>query len=68
MVTSYIKKIYSEHSGEHFIKKSEPWSLVFIGRVFGVPLARIFARLKISPNVITIFTVPFAFLAGICFF
>ena len=68
MVTSYIKNIYTERNGEHFKKKSEPWTIIFIGRVFGIPLARIFARLKVSPNVITIFTVPFAFLAGICFF
>ena len=67
-ITSFIKNIYSERKGEHFIKKSEAWTLVFIGRVFGTPLARLFAKLKISPNSITVITVPVALLAGICFF
>jgi len=65
-----INNIYSERKGEHFKHKSEPWSVVFIGRVFGVPLARGIARLpvKIHPNVLTILTVPISLIAGICFF
>ena len=50
-IKSLIKNIYSEKKGEHFIKKSEPWALVFIGRVFGTPLARLFAKMKIRPNI-----------------
>jgi phosphatidylglycerophosphate synthase len=65
---SLIKKIYSERKGENFIKKSEPWTVVFIGRIFGTPIARFFARFKIKPNTVTLLTVPFSFLAGICFF
>ncbi|UCH72215.1 MAG: CDP-alcohol phosphatidyltransferase family protein [Thermoplasmatales archaeon] len=65
---SFIKKIYSEHEGEHFIKKSEPPTIVFIGRIFGTPLARLFAKLKINPNIITLLTVPLSFLAGFFFF
>jgi phosphatidylglycerophosphate synthase len=64
----YIKNIYREKEGEHFIKKCEPWSVTFIGRIFGIPLARAFAKLNLHPNVITIFTIPFAFLAGVAFF
>lgn len=67
-IVSYIKSIYAEREGEHFIKKSEPWTVVFIGRVFGTPLARAFAKLHLTPNTITLFTVPFAFLSGFCFF
>lgn len=65
---SIIEKTYSEKKGEHFIKKSEAWSLVFIGRVFGIPLARVFTRYKINPNHITILTVPFSLIAGYFFF
>ncbi|MHA1874270.1 MAG: CDP-alcohol phosphatidyltransferase family protein, partial [Candidatus Heimdallarchaeaceae archaeon] len=67
-IKNYIKNLYSERDGEHFIKKSEPWSVTFIGRVLGIPLARGFVYLNITPNIITIFTVPFAFLAGVAFF
>ena len=65
-----VKNIYSERKGEHFKYKSEPWSVVFIGRVFGVPLARAVARLpfKVHPNVLTILTVPISLVAGIFFF
>jgi phosphatidylglycerophosphate synthase len=65
-----IENIYSERPSEHFKHKSEPWSVVFIGRIFGVPLARAIAWLpfKIHPNVLTILTVPISFIAGFCFF
>lgn len=65
-----IRDIYSERKGEHFKHKSEPWSVVFIGRVFGVPLARGISKLpfKVHPNVLTIITVPISFIAGFCFF
>jgi len=65
---SIIRKIYSEKKGEKFIKKSEPWSVLLIGRVFGTPLARLFAKIGLKPNHVTIFTVPFSFIAGYFFF
>lgn len=65
-----IKNIYIEGAGEHFLKKSEQMSIVYIGRVFGIPLARAVSKLpfKIHPNIITIFSFFFALLAGFCFF
>ena len=65
-----IKDVYSERKGEHFKHKSEPWSVVFIGRVFGVPIARAIARLpfKVHPNVLTIITVPLSLIACFYFF
>jgi len=65
---SIIKRIYSEHKGEKFIKKSEAWTVVFFGRVFGTPLARLFAWLKVKPNHITVFTIPLSFIAGYFFY
>jgi phosphatidylglycerophosphate synthase len=67
---SIIKNIYSEKKGEHFKHKSEPWSVVFIGRVFGIPIARGITKLpfKVHPNVLTFITVPISLIAGICFF
>ena len=69
-IKSFIRNIYSERKSEHFLYKSEPWSVLIFGRVFSIPLARAITKLpaKIHPNVITILTVPFALLAGICFF
>lgn len=67
-IKNNIKRIYSERKGEHFIKKSEPWSVTFVGRVLGIPLARVFVYLNIKPNMITILTMPFAFFAGLAFF
>lgn len=47
----------------------EAWSSK-IGRLLGMPLARLLAdsRFDINPNVITILTIPVSVLAGICFF
>lgn len=65
-----IESIYSEGEGEHFLNKSEQISLVYIGRIFGIPLARAISNLpfKIHPNIITIFSFLFALFAGFCFF
>jgi len=69
-IKSFINNIYTEKEGEHFLYKSEPWTLVYIGRVFAIPLARAIAKLpiKIHPNILTIITVPFSLIAGISFF
>jgi phosphatidylglycerophosphate synthase len=67
---SRIKNIYQEQEGEHFLKESESIGVVLIGRFFGIPLARLIAKIpfKIHPNIITIFSFIFAVLAGYCFF
>lgn len=67
---SSLKNIYDEQEGEHFLKKSESISVVFIGRFFGIPIARAITKLpfKIHPNIITIFSFFFVILAGFCFF
>ncbi len=67
---SLIKNIYTERNGEKFIKESEPWSVILFGRIFSIPLARLIAKFpfKVHPNIITILTIPFAILAGFCFY
>lgn len=67
-IISHVKNAFTEQEGEHLRKKSEPWTVVYCGRVFGIPVAKAFARLHIHPNTVTIVSIPFTVLAGVCFF
>ena len=66
---SLLYRLYSEDGKITYFNKKEAWS-VKIGRFFGMPLARLLASLpfKVNPCIITILTIPFAILAGFCFF
>jgi phosphatidylglycerophosphate synthase len=61
------KSIYSDQNGNNLLAYPEPWS-VKIFRFFAIPLAKGLAKIKVHPNVITILTIPFAFVAAFFFF
>ena len=67
---SFIKNMYSNRDCKNFIPEEESWTAIVFGRIFAVPIARLLAKLpiKINPNAITIFTMPFALLAAFFFF
>jgi phosphatidylglycerophosphate synthase len=67
---SVIKTIYTERNDEDFIKKSESISVMYIGRLFGIPLARAIKKIPINihPNIVTVFSFFFAIAAAYCFF
>ena len=64
-----IKNIYTEGPNEDFIKKKDSWAVILLGGILSIPLVRLITKLKIKihPNVITILTIPFVFLAAISF-
>lgn len=62
-----IKSLYFDQVGKNLLKTRESWSLK-IFRIFAIPSAKLLAKTSIHPNIITVLTIPFAFIAAFFFF
>jgi len=69
-IKSYIKNVYSNRKGENFIPEKEDWTAIVFGRIIAIPIVRGLVKLpiKLSPNVFTYLTIPFALIAAYFFF
>lgn len=66
---SLLQNIYTEHSGENFIKKEDSWTSIIFSDPFSIPIARLAAKSKrLKPNHFTIISIIPVFFAVYFFF